>query len=97
MSKIIYSDYTDTSGKNYETIGENIRHAEESTSAAGIISAVQSEPEVANELAISANDLHNAILNLFSGAGNTVSFANTESESLSDDELQMIKTNLGIS
>lgn len=97
MSKVIYSDYTDTAGKNYKTIGENIRHAEESTSAEGVISAVTGEPEeVANALAISANDLHNAVKSLFLPAGNTVVFSNTESESFTEEEIEDIKSRLGI-
>lgn len=95
MSKTIYSDYTDANGVNYATVGENIRNGAKNLTFESLAPFLTEREKVLTVLNADSEALRGFILALF-GALNDASWGDKYATPFSTEELQIIKTRLGI-
>lgn len=95
MSKTIYSDNTDANGVSYATIGENIRNGSKNIRPEDFERFMENREEVLTGLHANSENLKKSILAMF-GADNEGFWGDKYITPFSTEELQVIKTSLGI-
>lgn len=95
MSKTIYSDYTDANGVSYPTIGENIRNGAKNLTLESFGTLLENRENILFGLNADSKALRESILAMF-GAFNDGSWGDKYATPFSTEELQVIKTSLGI-
>lgn len=95
MGKTIYSDNTDANGVSYPTIGENIRNGAKNLTLESLRPFMENRERVLFGLNADSEALRQFILALF-GALNDASWGDKYATPFSTEELQVIKTSLGI-
>lgn len=95
MSEQYYSDFIDSKGHSYPTVGENIRNGAKDVSS--IVSSINSNTDsakVTEAIHVTADVLKTAIVDLLSGQ--KANFGGLDTKALTPEQLTKIKTYLGI-
>lgn len=95
MTKQFFADTVDVSGHAYPTVGENIRNgAKDPSSIIGAFTDDTDKAKMTNTLDVSAQDLKHAIVSMLSGE--RFHFGSLDADALTTEEVNKIKTFLGI-
>lgn len=94
MAEQFLADAVDSTGHAYPTVGENIRKGAKEPSTISAFTHDTDKAKMTNALDVSAEDLKHAIVSMLSGE--RFHFGSLDADALTTEEVNKIKTFLGI-